>query len=163
MNPSSKCRALTTASEGKRLSPYDDATGLPVPAGGAVRGTLTVGYGHTGPDVVAGEDWTDAQCDAALDKDLETAGNEVSALVKIELTQGQFDALTDFVFNEGSGRLKWSTVLSLINQGRLEAVPDALCSQDEDGNWHGWVYAQGKVSEALVRRRQAEIALWRGE
>jgi lysozyme len=82
------------------------------------------------------------------------------ALVKVPLTQGQVDALVDFVFEEGSGRLAESYLLIVLNQGRYDAVPDQLVRQDEDGTWHGWVFAAGAPSMGLVARRQAEVQLW---
>jgi len=33
-------------------------------------GIWTIGYGHTGPEVVEGLVWTDEQCDEALKRDL---------------------------------------------------------------------------------------------
>ena len=123
-------------------------------------GSLEIGYGHHGPEVVPGLTWTQPHAVEVCQQDIQTAHREMIALVKVPLTQGQVDALVDFVFEEGSGRLAGSYLLTVLNQGRYAAVPNQLVRQDEDGSWHGWVFADGKVSMGLVARRQAEVQLW---
>ena len=153
MTLSDNCVALVKMSEGCRLDAYADSGGV-----------WTIGYGHTGADVCSGLVWDEQQCEAALRCDLEAAGEAVSRLVKVPLTQGQFDALTDFVFNMGAHRLQASSLLFALNAGRYNAVPDQLCHLDaETGEWHGWVLDDGKVLPGLVTRRQNEIKLWNGE
>lgn len=51
--------------EGLRLSAYPDPL-----TGGA---PWTIGYGHTGPDVHEGACWTQADCEAQLDHDVDKA------------------------------------------------------------------------------------------
>ena len=46
------------------------------------------------------------------------------------LTQGQFDALVDFCFNLGAGRLASSTLLKALNGGRYEAAAEQLLRWD---------------------------------
>ena len=161
MQPSQKCFNLAAAKEGCILTAYDDARPRHVlQPGDTIEGTLTIGRGHTGPDVHIGLTWTQEQADARFMADLAEHGKQVAALVKVPLTQGQFDCLTDFEYNEGAGTLEHSTLLTLLNQGDYAAVPSQLCRQDEDGNWHGYVFIAGKVSKGLIGRRQAEIELW---
>ena len=74
------------------------------------------------------------------------------ALVKVPLTQGQCDALTDFAFNMGLGNLGNSTLLRKLNAGYGEEVPSELLR---------WVYAGGEKLPGLVTRRQREVDLWR--
>ncbi len=76
-------------------------------------GVWTIGYGHTGPDVKPGGTITQAQADALLDKDTDDAESAVNTLVKVPLSQNQFDALVSFVFNTGIGSFKNSTLLRL--------------------------------------------------
>lgn len=59
--------------ESLRLAAYDDETGSAVPINGTCTGTLTIGIGHTGPDVVPGLIWTQAQAEAQFQVDYETA------------------------------------------------------------------------------------------
>jgi lysozyme len=79
---------------------------------------------------------------------------EVARLVKASLTQGQFDALVDFVFNLGSSRLASSTLLVDLNAGRYDAAGAELLRWDHTG-YH-------EVS-ALKVRRQAEYRLWQSD
>jgi len=82
------------------------------------------------------------------------AEREVERLVKTPLSQGEFDALVDFVFNLGAGRLAGSTLLKELNAGRYEAVAAELLR---------WDHAGGVENVGLRARREAELALWRGE
>ena len=63
----------------------------------------------------------------------------------------EFDALVDFVFNEGAGTFSRSSVLSALNAGNYAAAKSALSN---------YTTSQGTKSAALVRRRQAEQAMW---
>lgn len=65
--------------EGCRLAAFDDATGEPVPAGGTCQGTLTIGYGHTGKDIIPGMVITQDQAEAFFQSDLTTAIRGASA------------------------------------------------------------------------------------
>jgi lysozyme len=74
-------------------------------------------------------------------------------LVRVPLTQGQFDALVDFCFNLGEGRLAGSTLLRELNAGLYAAAGQQLLA---------WDHAGGKVIPGLKARREAELALWTG-
>lgn len=52
--------------------------------------------------------------------DVAVAEAVVQRLVKVPLTQGQFDALVDFVFKLGGGRLASSTLLRNLNAGKYD-------------------------------------------
>lgn len=149
MEPSQNCQSLVEKSENCKLVAYRDAVGV-----------WTIGWGHTGPEVHEGLVWTQEQADAQLALDIAEASRGVSRLVTVPLTQGQFDALTDFVFNLGSGKLQESTLLRLLNGGNYAGVPDQLYRKDADGTEHGWIYGGGEILPGLVTRRKAEIELW---
>lgn len=83
------------------------------------KGIWTIGVGHTGPEVVAGLRWTQAQIDAALTKDVKWAEDAVNA-VDSPLSQNQFDALVSFVFNIGAPAFYNSTIRKLLNKGEYE-------------------------------------------
>lgn len=112
----------------------------------------TIGWGHTGRDVVKGVVWTQAQADAVLLTDLDKFEKGVSSLVSIELKQGQFDALVCFVFNVGLKALENSTLLEMVNNKRFD---QALAQ------FARWNKAGGRVMKGLIRRRAAESWLWR--
>jgi len=133
--------ALTESFEGVRLTAYPD-----------VKGVLTIGYGHiTG--VHAGMTCTQAQAEAWLQQDIQWASDRVNAEVHISLTQPEFDSLVDFVFNCGCGNFDNSTLLKLINKDDLTDAANEFDKWDEAG---------GKVVAGLLRRRQAEDAMFSG-
>lgn len=129
---------LTKRFEECRLTAYQD-----------VRGIWTIGWGHTGPEVCEGLTWTQEQADAALIKDTAWATTVVNEDVNVPLTQGEFDALVDFVFNAGSGNFRGSTMLKLLNEGDYAGAA---------AQFDRWNYAGGKEVAGLLRRRQDEEA-----
>ncbi|MCH0685594.1 lysozyme [Escherichia coli] len=129
--------------EGCKLKAYPDPA-----TGGA---PWTIGYGHTGLEVKPGLVWTQAQADAALIADLSVCENAVSHLVKVKITQNQFDALISFSFNLGSGNLASSTLLKKLNAGDYKGAADEFPK---------WNKAAGKVMNGLVARRTAERELF---
>jgi len=135
--------ALTKSFEGLRLTAYQDCVGI-----------WSIGYGHTGPDVHAGQTITELEAEALLRTDLAAAVACVNRAVTAAITQPQFDALVDFCFNAGRGNFLGSTLLRHINEGD----PNAAVAQ-----FGLWVHAGGEVVPGLVRRRQAEAALFSGK
>lgn len=128
---------LTEGFEGDKLTAYRDGGGV-----------LTIGYGHTN-GVTEGMVWTQEQADFALRQDTIQAANVVNRLVEIKLTQEEFDALVDFVFNLGPTAFYKSTMLKDLNAGNIEAAAD---------QFHLWDHDAGKVVAGLLRRRLAEQA-----
>lgn len=128
------------AFEGCRFYAYRDSAGK-----------ATIGYGHTGKDVAMGETITQKQADAYLLQDLQAAARQVDSL-GLKLTQGQADALTDFVFNLGIGNMRQSTLLKKIRQGASTAAIQA--------EFRRWVYAGHRRLSGLVKRREWEAQRW---
>lgn len=112
----------------------------------------TIGWGHTGPEVVKGLVWTQAQADNVFLSDVAKFERNVAALVNVNLTQGQFDALVLFDYNTGS--LRTSTLLKLLNAGDYAGAAAQFAR---------WNKNDGKVMRGLIRRRAAEAALWAGK
>jgi len=139
MTFSSKCRALTKESEECVLHAYQDPVGI---------WTIAWGYTH---GVFPGQTCTQEQADAWLDEMLTKAAMAVMSMVHVPITQGQLDALTDFVYNLGSGSLLHSTLLAKLNAGDVQGAAE------EFGKW---VHARGKVLPGLVTRRQKEKELF---
>lgn len=127
---------LTERFEGLRLTSYRDVAGI-----------LTIGYGHTGPDVFEEQTITEERAVELLQKDTKTAVDAVNRLVTVSLTQSQFDSLVDFVFNLGQGRFAGSTMLKLLNLRDYEGAAR---------EFERWSYAGGVQIAGLLRRRQAE-------
>ncbi len=141
--------------------PYDDKV-PPVRGkyrewkGEAVRGTLTIGYGHTNAakhplKIKAGIKLTEREAAQILDTDLDECEEAVNRLVKVSLTQGQFDALTSLVFNIGTGNFKKSSILRKLNSGEYEGARAAFDL---------YVKSKGEYMRGLQRRRDGEQALW---
>jgi lysozyme len=130
--------------EGCRLEAYPDPG-----TGGA---PYTIGYGHTA-GVHEGDWCTQEQAAEWLKADVVQSENAVMQLVDVQLTQGEFDALVDFVFNLGAGALAGSTLLKLLNAGRYHEAAQQFPL---------WVHASGHVLPGLVARRAEEEAEFEG-
>ena len=65
--------------------------------------------------------------------------------------QGSFDALVSFAFNAGLGNLQRSTIRMKANRGDWEGAAEAFMA---------WTKGGGKVLPGLVKRREAEKALF---
>lgn len=145
--------ALIKRSEGYRSFVYRD-----------VGCNGTIGWGHK---LTPGQSFPQGisldEAGALLASDVGIAEDAVKRLVTVPLTQGQFDALVDFTFQFGQGELAKSTLLSTLNSGRCNAVPECLYRLDENGDPHGWIFADGKPQPGIIARRQADIRLWNGE
>lgn len=126
--------------EGCRLKAYKCPAGI-----------WTIGYGHTGPDVKEYTIISQTQADKFLAQDVLIHANNVSKLVRVPLTQNQFDALVSFEYNVGYGNFLKSTLLRLLNQNKY-----GLASKEFDK----WVFANKKKLQGLVKRRQAEKELF---
>jgi lysozyme len=132
---------LIKRSEGFRSRTYFDAAGFP-----------TIGYGHRlEPTESYPGGITDPQAEVILLWDVHEAEQAVERLVRVPLTQGQFDALVDFTFNLGSARLACSALLKELNAGHFDLAAAELLRWDHSGS--------AEIA-SLKARRQAEFALW---
>jgi lysozyme len=105
------------------------------------------------PQVHPGETITEQEAEQRLVTDMQTAVTVINALVKVAITQGQFDAMVDFVFNEGQGHFATSTLLKKLNAGDFAGAAAQCLVWDEAG---------GQIEPGLLRRRQAEAAMFTG-
>lgn len=117
-------------------------------------GRWTIGWGHC-KGVKSGMRATVEECEQFLQEDLNEAGNVVTRLVHVPLTQHQFDALASFVFNLGQGNFSQSTLLKKLNQGLYDEIPEQLM------RWNK-ARVDGVLTplKGLTRRRTAEAALF---
>lgn len=143
MNYSKNGLHLTENFEGLRLTAYPDPATHGDP--------WTIGYGHTGAEVHQGMTITQEQAEEFLMQDVQKAVQTVNSKVHTDLTQNEFDALVDFVFNCGAGNFAGSTLLKNINAGDMEGA--AL-------EFQKWTHADGKVMAGLIKRRHAEALLF---
>jgi len=132
--------AILREFEGCKLTSYKD-----------IAGVWTIGYGHTGPDVVEGLVWRQTKADAQLSKDVAERVPQVLSACKVEPNENQLAALVCLAFNIGIGAFKKSTVLRLHNAGSFAEAATAFSM---------WNKAGGRVRAGLTRRRAAEAALY---
>jgi lysozyme len=145
--------SLTKQSESCELEAYPDP-GTKDDPDPLKRGIpWTIGYGHT-KGVYTGMTCTPEQAEDWLVEDIASSIKTVNDLVKVELSQNQFDALVDFAFNVGRGNFLKSELLQKLNEGRYSEVDDELKE---------WNLAGGKVMGGLVKRRQREADLFDDE
>jgi lysozyme len=139
---------LTKESEGFRGKPYNDAASY-----------CTIGYGHLihlAPcDGSLPEDFkkgiSEPRGTEILRNDMGKAERGIMTLVDVELTDGQYGALCDFVFNVGVGNFRDSALRKRVNAGDHDRVPF---------EFRRWVLAGGKKLPGLEARREKEIALY---
>lgn len=114
-------------------------------------GVLTIGFGHTGPDVKEGQVVTYKEAYDMLLEDLKRYASGLAAWVNVKVTDGQYIALLSLAFNVGVGAVAKSTLLRLLNAGDIEAAGDEFLK---------WTYADGRELPGLVRRRRDERKLF---
>lgn len=127
--------------EGTRDTAYLDSVGVPTICTGSTRAV------RIGQEALPGE------CDARLREDTSVAGKALERLVRVPVTQGQYDALLSFTFNLGEGNLSRSTLLRKLNAGDCHGAAREFLRWDRAG---------GQVLRGLTLRRQAEARLFEG-
>lgn len=133
--------------EGCKLTAYPDP--------GTGGDPWTIGWGATGPGIKRGVTWTQDEADARLAKDVERFGDGVmKALDGAAATDAQKGAMVSMAYNIGLSAFAGSTLLKLHRSG---AYADAA---DQFGRW---TKAAGRELAGLVRRRQAEARVYRGQ
>lgn len=111
----------------------------------------TIGYGHYGSDVKAGQTITQAQALTLLKSDIKIFEKAVNDAVKVGITQNQFDALVSLCYNIGTGAFKSSDTVKYLNSNKL---------------WHGaadipsWRKSGGVIVPGLQNRRTKELQLF---
>lgn len=109
-------------------------------------GVWTIGYGTT-KDVKQGQKITESQAEQLLRQDLEKFELQLNNL-KLKLTQPQYDACLDFIYNCGIANFKSSTLLKKI----IAKAPEAEIKYQ----FSRWNKAAGKVLAGLTKRREWE-------
>ncbi|MEG2040092.1 MAG: lysozyme [Hafnia sp.] len=144
MQTSDKGIALIKEFEGCKLTAYQDSVGV-----------WTIGYGWTQPvdgkPIRAGMTIKQETAERLLKTGLVSYESDVSRLVKVALTQGQFDALVSFTYNLGARSLSTSTLLRKLNASDYSGAADEFLR---------WNKAGGKILNGLTRRREAERSLF---
>jgi lysozyme len=150
MNPSENLIEFVKKWEGCELKAYQDPVGI-----------WTIGYGsivyHGGTRVNEGDVITQSQADELLMYQLTIKAASVMDFTRnVKLNQNQFDALTDFAYNEGVGALKESTLLKLVRlDPKHPGITNAFLMWNK-------ITVNGKkvISNGVANRRRAEADLY---
>lgn len=118
-------------------------------------GVWTIGFGTTvypdGTKVKKGDSCTLDQAKLYFAHDLKRFEASVNNLVKVPLSQNQFDALVSLTYNIGTGAFAGSTLLKLLNQKQY---------REAAAQFTRWNKAGDKELRGLTRRREAERDLF---
>ena len=135
--------------EGYSSNPYLCPSGIP-----------TIGYGNTmytnGERVTMDDpEITEEQATEMLMDTIKSVEKQVKNVVEVKLPAHKLAALISFTYNVGIGNFSNSTLLAWLNSN-----PDFVRIPEQFSRWNK---GGGKILKGLVRRREAEIALWTGE
>lgn len=116
---------------------------------------LTIGYGHYGSDVKEGQKITEGQALILLNRDMAAAVKAVDAVAHPSLTQAQFDAVVDLVFNAGAGVIASNTGTGqALRAGDVKTLRAKLAL---------FINQNGKPVLGLRRRVAGRLALFDGK
>lgn len=141
-------KLMTTSTDG--LAIIKKYEGLRLKAYKCPAGVWTIGYGHT-RGVTEGMTIDQKIADRLLVEDVRPIEAQINAL-KLNMRQGQFDALVSFIFNLGEGAFNRSTLKKKILAGAKDSEIAA--------EFKKWNKAGGKVLPGLVKRREEEAVSW---
>lgn len=149
MKASNNIKILMKQWEGLKLNAYRCPAGV-----------LTIGYGHTGKDVVAGLKITRERAEELFESDIakfeRTLDKQINADKVQTLTQGQYDALLSFAYNVGMANLKSSTLWR-----KVKANPNDESIGNEFRRWVWATTSKGKVQlPGLIKRRSKEAEVY---
>lgn len=113
----------------------------------------TIGVGFIA-GVEMGDYMTDEEITIRLRKELKRFKSAVNSMVKVKITQQEFDALVSFSYNLGTNTLYKSTLLSKLNNHQYEEASE---------EFPRWNKAGGRTLLGLQRRRDAERLMFLGK
>lgn len=122
-------------------------------------GKLTIGYGHVILDFEHFKvPMDEPTANHVLMLDLNKFAPAVEKLLKVKVSQCQFDALVSMAFNTGVGKADGiqgdfadSTLVKLVNQSKFQLAASEFSK---------WVFSKGKILAGLVSRRKCEANLF---
>lgn len=116
---------------------------------------LTIGYGHYGSDAKEGQKITEGQALILLNRDMAAAVKAVDEVAHPSLTQAQFDAVVDLVFNAGAGVIASTTGTGkALRAGDVKTLRAKLAL---------FINQNGKPVLGLRRRVAGRLALFDGK
>lgn len=145
MNLNEAGKSLIKSFEGCRLKSYQCSAGH-----------WTIGFGNTfypdGTKVKPGDKITQERANELFEIIAKDFADKVAPLVKSQVNENQFAALTSFAYNAGIGNLMKSTLLKKVNANPSDETIRA--------EFMKWDKAGGKKLAGLTRRRKAEADLY---
>jgi len=119
-------------------------------------GVWTIGFGNTfyedGTKVKEGDVITQQRADELAKYIVEQFATSIRAMIKQQLSENQFSACVSLAYNIGTGGFKKSSVLRKLNANPTDpTIADSFRLWNKGG---------GVILKGLVRRREAEIALY---
>ena len=139
--------ALIKRFEGCRLTAYPDP--------GTGGDPWTIGFGWTGKvdskPITPEMKTDDATADRLLRTGVVSFDQAVSKMLKVSVTQNQYDALVSLAYNIGTRALSTSTLMKKLNAGDVKGAADEFLRWNKSG---------GKVMAGLTNRRKAERELF---
>ncbi|WP_460251706.1 lysozyme [Salmonella enterica] len=116
---------------------------------------LTIGYGSYGPHVYEGQKITKGQGLLLLNRDMAKAVAAVDAAAHHSLTQAQFDAVCDLVYNAGAG-----VIAATTGTGKALRSSDTVTLRAKLALF---INQNGKPLLGLRRRTAGRLALFDGK
>jgi lysozyme len=143
------------ASEAMSKRPYEGYSPVPYHNDGSKGGKCTVGYGHklhdghcTSEDIKKWYGKTEQDFKNIYMEDVHIAEDDVRNLIKVPVTQGQFDALTSLAYNKGRKKFNATGIPGLVNEGKTEQAAQAILDLNKTGG--------------LAKRRKWEYGVFTG-
>ncbi len=129
-----------------------------------VAGRATIGYGHK---IRPGESFPNGvskeEARQLFLADTREAQRAVQDLVKVPITQGQYNVLTSLAYNSGRGNFVNSDVLRRLNQGDYNGAADELLTFNRIRVLRDGKLGPKVVNAGLTNRRRRERAIFLGE
>lgn len=137
---------------------------LIVPHEGEVRrtyldpvGILTACFGHTGPELRPGQEFTEQQCLDMLAEDLSEHNQQLMSVVEVPLQPHQHAAFLSLHYNIGHGNFRASTLLDRLNKGETTTA----CAEIMRWHYAGKkdCYDRDNNCYGIIERRYKEHAM----
>lgn len=148
MQASANGIAFIRQEEGLSLVSYPDAGGYSIGYGHFIRASDLVNYGIPNE---AGVQISQALADQLFSDDILRVENVINQNVTVVLSQNQFDALADFIYDVGSDGFLSSTLLRDLNAGNYAGAAAQFVQ---------WNKSLGQIKTSLTTRRLAEASLF---
>lgn len=150
MIPSKNASVIIKKWEGFRPRPYND-----------IAGNATIGYGHLmhlGIVTLADNKiiWTEEHASTMLEVVIIKIGQDLNNIIKVPVTQNEFDSLICWTYNLGIGSAKSSSWLTELNKGNYSIVPQKMQLWDKAKDKTGKLVEV----EGLKERRLDEATLF---